>query len=128
MSDKNTHENVFGYMHKGFYIIGFRELIYDNWQDGVAMYEVLKVLLKPESYDSFGGWEDMKGTFVKDNIRVDTYWTNMMDCFWEIETDDEAVQKKVYGWACEAYDEYARIFNKDNYSAKINELKNMSEL
>lgn len=128
MSDKNTHENVFGvsYMRDGFYIIGFRELIYDNWRDGVAMYEVLKVLLKPEKYDSFGGLEDMSGSFVKDNIRVDTYWTNMMDCFWKIETDDEAVQKKVYGWACEVYDEYARIFNKDNYYPKITELRDMS--
>lgn len=126
MSDKNTHENVFGYTHKGIYVIGFRELIYDNWQDGDAMCEVLRVLLKPESYNSIGGWLGMSGSFVKDDIRVDTYWNDMMDCLWKIKTDDEAVHKKVYEWACEVYDEYVRIFNKDNYYPKITELRDMS--
>lgn len=50
----------------------------------------------------------MHGSFIKDNVRVDTWWTYLMDYFWQIDTDDEVVQKKVYEWAAEVNDEYLK--------------------
>lgn len=115
MSDERkvnrTHKNVNGFINGGKYVIAFNKYIYNNWRDGDEMEKIVQSLLKPDEYSGFGGWEDMSGTFVKDNIRVDTWWTSLMDYFWEIDTDDEAVQKKVYEWACEVYDEYLKLKN-----------------
>lgn len=123
-----THKNIVGFMNGGKYVIAYNEYIYNDCRDGIELEKIVQSILNPEEYSSSGSWCGMSGFFIKDNIRVYTYWNDIMDYFWEIDTDDEAVQKKVYEWACKVYDEYARIFNKDNYSAKINELKNMSEL
>lgn len=120
MSDESkvnrTHKNVSGFRFKdndGKYCISFIGGIYGDYRDGYEMEKIIQSLLKPEKYSGFGGWEDLSGTFVKDNIRVETWWTNLTDYFWEIATDDEAVQKKVYEWAGEVYDEYLRSKKSD---------------
>lgn len=111
-SDK-THKNVNGFMSsEGKYIIAFYEYIYDDWRDGYEMEKIVQNLLKPDKYFGFGGWEDLSGTFVKDSIRVDTWWTNMFDYFWEIDTNDDAVKNKVYEWAVLVYEEYKKAENK----------------
>ena len=106
-----SHKNVVGFMNGNKYKIVFTEYIFDSWRDGDEMEKIIQQLLKPKKYYDFCGWDDMHGTFIKDNIRVDTWWTNMLDYFWEIATDDEVVQKKVYEWACAVYDEYLKLYN-----------------
>ncbi|MDE7288751.1 MAG: hypothetical protein K2N71_04505 [Oscillospiraceae bacterium] len=115
MSDERkvnkTHKNVIGsgYIDKdGIYGIDFIGGIYGDCRDGFEIDKIVKNLLNPEEYDPCGGFTDMRGSFVKDNIRVVTWWTGLLDYFWEIDTYDETVQEKVYEWAGEVYDEYLR--------------------
>lgn len=113
MTDENkvnrAHKNVVGFMNWGKYVIAFDEGIYGDDRDAVELEKILQKVLNPEKHDLFGGWDDMMGGFVKDNIRVDTFWTSLMDYFWTIDTDNEAVQKKVYKWACEVSDECLKL-------------------
>ena len=104
-----THKNVVGFMNGGKYEIAYNEYIYNNCIDGIELEKIVQSTLKPEKYDSSGSWCGMSGFFIKDNIRVDTYWNDMMDYFWKIDTNDETVQQKVYEWACEVYDEYLKL-------------------
>lgn len=120
MSDERkvnrTHKNVIGSKYidnDGTYGIDFIGGIYGDYRDGFEIDEIVKNLLKPEEYNRCDGLTDMRGSFVKDNIRVVTWWTSLLDCFWEIETYDEAVQKKAYEWAGEVYDEYLRLKKLD---------------
>ncbi|MDE7294027.1 MAG: hypothetical protein K2N72_06355 [Oscillospiraceae bacterium] len=116
MNDKvnRTHKNVIGYMNGNKYKIVFSEYIFDNWRDGDEMEKIIQRLLKPRKYFGFYGWDDQHGSFIKDNIRVYTWWTNMLDYFWEVHTNDENVQNKVYEWAAIVYDEYKKIENKSD--------------
>lgn len=108
-----THKNVVGFtLREGKYVIAFNEYIYDDWRDFIALEEIIRKLLKPDKDYGFGGFDDMHGTFIKDSIRVETWWGSFFDYFWEIDTDDEAVQKKVYDWAAAVYDEYLKSENK----------------
>ena len=109
-----THKNICGFMLSGKYEIAFNEYIYNDCRDGIELEKIVQCALKPEIYDSSGSWCGMSGFFIKDNIRVDTYWNDMLDYLWQIDTDDEAVQKKVYEWACEVYDEYLRQHRTKN--------------
>ena len=132
MSDEkkvnSTHKNVSGFMNGSKYVIAYNEYIYNDCRDGIELEKIVQSVLNPEKYASSGSWCGMSGFFVKDNISVDTYWNDMMDYFWEINTDDEAVQKKVYEWACEVYDGYLRIFDKENFDQKMSELQDVSAL
>ncbi|MCH5192749.1 MAG: hypothetical protein J1F11_02235 [Oscillospiraceae bacterium] len=116
-----THKNVVGHMwHDDVYCIGFTELIYDNFKDFIAFSEIIPDVLDPEECGPFGGLEDMSGSFVKEGIRVDTWWTSLVDYFWEIHTFDEAVHKKVYEWGAAVYDEYVKRHKDKPLSESFN--------
>ena len=105
-----THKHVVGYMSvDGKYKIGFNDYIYNDFRDGDELEKISRKLLKPEESARLGGWDGMSGMFIKDNIRVNTWWDWLLDYFWEIDTDDEAIQKKVYEWAAMVYDEYEKL-------------------
>ncbi len=108
-----THKNVAGFMLVDKYVIAFNEYIYNDCRDGIELEKIVQITLKPEKYVSSGSWCGISGFFIKDSIRVDTYWNDMMDYFWEIDTDDEAVQEKVYEWAAAVYDEYLKLKNQE---------------
>lgn len=103
-----NQKNVVGFMHGTTYVISYNKYIYNDCRDGIELEKIVQGTLNPEKYASSGSWCGMSGFFIKDNIRVDTYWNDMMDYFWEIDTNDETVQQKVYEWAVEIYNEYLR--------------------
>ena len=103
--------NVVGFVNGAAYEVSFNEYIYNDCRDGIELEKIVKNHLKPEKYDSSGSWCGISGFFIKDNIKVNTYWNDMMDYFWKVYTDNEAVKKKVYDWACEVYDKYTELRN-----------------
>ena len=100
MSDERkvnrTHKNFVGFRNGGKYVITYNEYIYNDCRDGIELEKIVQSSLKPKEYDNSGSWCGMSGFFIKDNIRVNTYWDYMMDYLWKIETADEAVLIKVY--------------------------------
>ena len=107
--DSSKNKNVWiCHLREGQCTIGFEGYIYNDYRDGHALQEVIVDLLKPEVNNGFGGPIDMWGSFVKDGIKVKTYWHEIWDYDWTIDTVDPETEQKVFGWANEVYDEYIR--------------------
>ena len=105
-----THKYITGYMNfDGKYIISFKDCIYNDYKDALELEKIYPKVLNPDGFEDFGGFEDFHGGFIKDNIIVHTFWTGNMGYCWEINSNDELVQKIVYEWAAMVYDEYEKL-------------------
>ena len=102
-------KSVVAFMFKNKYTIAFNECIYNDYRDGLALDKCARELLQPKVYNALGGLTDMAGYFIKDNIRVDTYWESMFDSYWIADTDDEEIKKKVFEWAVMVNNEYLKL-------------------
>ena len=109
MNDLNiNNKKVFRIPLDEKYMISFEGYIYNDRKDGEALQDAIMDVLAPKVVMPFGGPTDMRGSFVKDGVIVETYWHECYDYFWEIYTNDSEIAKKVYEWAVRVYDEYIR--------------------
>lgn len=116
MSDETkinrTHKHVVGFMGdtKLSYLVCFVVNFDTDEKEAEAIDKTIPDVLNPEEYDRLsGGWFNMSGGFVKDGIKVNTWWDNLYEYFWEIYSVDETVHKKVYEWATMVYDEFEKL-------------------
>ena len=105
----NKSENsVAGFMSNGRYVICLSKDGCNDYKDALELEKIYPKVLNPDGFEDFGEFENFKGGFIKDNIIVHTFWTGSMGYCWEITSNDELVQKKVYEWAAMVYDEYSK--------------------
>ena len=119
MSDETkinrTHKHVVGFMSdtKPCYLVCFIVNFDTDDKEAEAIDKTIPDVLNPEEYDRLRCcWDNMTGGFVKDGIKVYTWWDILFEYFWEIYSVDEAMHKKVYEWAAMVYDEYSKLKNQ----------------
>lgn len=112
---KKKYEPVCGFMDiKGRYIVDldrYERYIYRDSRDGITLNKIAHDLLCPEK-DCWDGEDEISGYFIKDNIKVNTYWKKGFGYSWKVDTKDEEIKKKVLEWALEVHKEYLREYMK----------------
>lgn len=85
--------------------------IYNDRRDGLEYDKIIRSILCPDEI-FFEGEKEMKGYFVKDGVRVDTYWSWERGYIWGIDRYDEDIKKKAVEWGRVVQREHLREYIK----------------
>lgn len=110
---KKNYKPVYGFMDIcGRYIVdldSYNRYIYKDSRDGITFNKIVHDLLCPEK-DCWDGEDEILGYFIKDNIKVNTYWEKGVGYSWKVDTEDEEIKKKVLEWAQKVHKEYLKKY------------------
>lgn len=104
---------------KGRYVIlleNYRRYIYNNVKDCTVFNRIIHDLLRPEAY-LWDGEDEISGYFIKDNIKVNTHWSDWTGYEWTVRTDNGEIKRKLLRWALEVNEEYQKLYRKHKRSS-----------